>query len=89
MINRMVKWKILPANCIPDSCIVNIYEKGDCIPPHVDHHDFFRPFSTVSFVSECNILLGKTIRVIGPGEFDGPVSVPLPVGYAIQSYCFD
>lgn len=80
MIKRMVKWKVIPANCVPDSCIVNIYEKGDCIPPHIDHHDFVRPFSTVSLVSECNILLGKMLRVIGPGEFDGPVSIPLPVG---------
>ena len=36
----------------PDSCIVNLYERGDCIPPHIDHHDFTRPFATLSLLSE-------------------------------------
>ena len=36
----------------PDSCIVNLYQEGDCIPPHVDHHDFARPFVTLSLLSE-------------------------------------
>ena len=36
----------------PDSCIVNLYERGDCIPPHIDHRDFARPFVTLSLLSE-------------------------------------
>lgn len=93
MIKRMVRWHILPRNCVPDSCIVNIYDGGDCIPPHIDHHDFARPFCTVSFLSECNILFGSNLKIVSPGEFAGPVSIPLPVGYAsrifsLVSYCF-
>lgn len=80
MIKRMVRWQVLPSSCIPDSCIVNIYNAGDCIPPHIDHHDFLRPFCTVSFLSECNILFGTSLKVVDEGVFDGPVSVPLPVG---------
>ncbi|ONI36104.1 hypothetical protein PRUPE_1G569500 [Prunus persica] len=80
MIKRMVSWHILPPTCIPDSCIVNIYDEGDCIPPHIDHHDFVRPFCTVSFLTECDILFGSNLKVVGPGEFSGPVSLPLPVG---------
>ncbi|GAB2283601.1 hypothetical protein Dimus_018107 [Dionaea muscipula] len=80
MIQRMVRWHILPSTCIPNSCIVNIYDEGDCIPPHIDHHDFVRPFCTVSFLSECNILFGSNLKIIGPGEFSGPISIPLPVG---------
>ncbi|KAK3184837.1 hypothetical protein Dsin_032123 [Dipteronia sinensis] len=53
---------------------------GDCIPPHIDHHDFLRPFCTVSFLTECNILFGSNLKVLSPGEFSGPVSIPLPVG---------
>ncbi|XP_020582885.1 uncharacterized protein LOC110026331 [Phalaenopsis equestris] len=79
MIKRMVRWSILPADCIPNSCIINIYE-GDCIPPHIDHHDFVRPFCTVSFMSKSNILFGREIDVLGPGEFRGSVEIPLPVG---------
>ncbi|XP_031131379.1 RNA demethylase ALKBH9B-like isoform X2 [Ipomoea triloba] len=80
MIKRMVRWHVLPPTCIPNSCIVNIYEEGDCIPPHIDHHDFIRPFCTVSFLSECNILFGSSLKIVSPGEFSGPVSVPLPKG---------
>ncbi|WVY93290.1 hypothetical protein V8G54_032378 [Vigna mungo] len=80
MIKRMVRWNIVHSSCIPDSCIVNIYEEGDCIPPHIDHHDFVRPFYTVSFLSECKILFGSNLQVVSAGEFAGPISISLPVG---------
>lgn len=80
MIKRMIRWNIVPSTCIPDSCIVNIYDVGDCIPPHIDHHDFVRPFYTVSFLSECKILFGSTLQSVGAGEFKGPVPISLPVG---------
>ncbi|KAG8090754.1 hypothetical protein GUJ93_ZPchr0011g28000 [Zizania palustris] len=80
MIKRLVRWNVLPTTCIPDSCIVNIYDPGDCIPPHIDSHDFLRPFCTVSFLSECSILFGSSLKVAGPGEFTGSSSIPLPVG---------
>ena len=81
MIKRMVRWHILPPTCVPNSCIVNIYDEGDCIPPHIDHHDFLRPFCTVSFLTECNILFGSSLKILDAGEFSGPVSISLPKGY--------
>ncbi|KAL2318003.1 hypothetical protein Fmac_031879 [Flemingia macrophylla] len=80
IIRRLIKWHVLPPTCVPDSCIVNIYEEGDCIPPHIDSHDFVRPFCTVSFLSECDIVFGSNLKIVGPGEFDGSVAIPLPVG---------
>jgi alkylated DNA repair protein alkB family protein 5 len=80
IIRRLVRWHVLPPNCVPDSCIVNIYEEGDCIPPHIDNHDFLRPFCTVSFLSECNILFGSNLKIVGAGEFAGPTAIPLPLG---------
>ncbi|XP_072969246.1 RNA demethylase ALKBH9B-like [Typha angustifolia] len=80
MIKRMVAWHVLPPTCVPNSCIINIYDRDDCIPPHIDHHDFVRPFCTVSFLSECNILFGTELKVVGPGEFAGSASIPLPLG---------
>ncbi|WVZ82690.1 hypothetical protein U9M48_029927 [Paspalum notatum var. saurae] len=80
MIKRLVRWQVLPTTCVPDSCIVNIYEPGDCIPPHIDSHDFVRPFCTVSFLSECNILFGSNLKIAAPGEFTGSFAIPLPVG---------
>ncbi|KAK7383420.1 hypothetical protein VNO78_29099 [Psophocarpus tetragonolobus] len=80
IIRRLIKWHVLPPSCVPDSCIVNIYEEGDCIPPHIDNHDFVRPFCTVSFLSECNIVFGSNLKIVGPGEFDGSIAIPLPLG---------
>lgn len=42
IIKRLIRWHVLPPSCVPDSCIVNIYDEGDCIPPHIDNHDFVR-----------------------------------------------
>ncbi|KAG6766703.1 hypothetical protein POTOM_027874 [Populus tomentosa] len=83
IIRRLVRWHVIPPNCVPDSCIVNIYEEGDCIPPHIDNHDFVRPFCTVSFLSECNILFGSHLKIVGAGDVDGPIAIPLPVGSAL------
>uniref|UniRef100_A0A7N0ZW74 Fe2OG dioxygenase domain-containing protein n=1 Tax=Kalanchoe fedtschenkoi TaxID=63787 RepID=A0A7N0ZW74_KALFE len=80
IIKRLVRWHVLPTTCTPDSCIVNIYDEGDCIPPHIDNHDFLRPFCTVSFLSECEILFGSNLKIVGPGEFAGSFAIPLPVG---------
>ncbi|KFK40171.1 hypothetical protein AALP_AA3G339700 [Arabis alpina] len=80
IIRKLIKWHVLPPTCVPDSCIVNIYDEGDCIPPHIDNHEFLRPFCTISLLSECDILFGSNLRVEGPGEFAGSFSIPLPVG---------
>lgn len=80
IIRRLVGWHVLPPTCVPDSCIVNIYDEGDCIPPHIDNHDFLRPFCTVSFLSECDILFGSNLKIEGPGEFSGSYSLLLLVG---------
>ncbi|GKV51274.1 hypothetical protein SLEP1_g57941 [Rubroshorea leprosula] len=80
IIRRLVRWHVLPPTCVPDSCIVNIYEEGDCIPPHIDNHDFVRPFCTVSFLSECNIVFGSNLKAVSAGEFAGPINIPLPMG---------
>ncbi|XP_039044377.1 RNA demethylase ALKBH9B-like [Hibiscus syriacus] len=80
IIRRLIRWHVLPPTCVPDSCIVNIYEEGDCIPPHIDNHDFVRPFCTVSFLSECDIVFGSNLKVVGAGEFSGSFAIPLPMG---------
>ncbi|KAJ7958438.1 oxidoreductase, 2OG-Fe(II) oxygenase family protein [Quillaja saponaria] len=80
IIQRLIQWHVLPPTCVPDSCIVNIYEEGDCIPPHVDNHDFVRPFCTVSFLSECNIVFGSNLKVVGDDQFARSIAIPLPMG---------
>ncbi|XP_059654779.1 RNA demethylase ALKBH9B-like [Cornus florida] len=80
MIKRLVRWHVLHPAFVPNSCIVNMYDEGICIPPHIDHHDFLRPFCTISFLNKCDIMFGASLRAVRPGEFVGPVSIPLPVG---------
>ncbi|KAL0927487.1 hypothetical protein M5K25_001659 [Dendrobium thyrsiflorum] len=36
-------------------------------------------FSTVSFLSECNIISGHTLKMVGPGEFIGSASITLSI----------
>ncbi|KAG6397583.1 hypothetical protein SASPL_143752 [Salvia splendens] len=79
----IVRWHVLPPSCVPDSCIVNIYEEGDCIPPHIDNHEFVRPFCTVSFLSECDILFGLNLKIMGPGEFEGSYAIPIHLGKSV------
>uniref|UniRef100_N1QVS0 Alpha-ketoglutarate-dependent dioxygenase AlkB-like domain-containing protein n=1 Tax=Aegilops tauschii TaxID=37682 RepID=N1QVS0_AEGTA len=67
MARRLVLWRVLPPSCVPDSCIVNVYDVDDCIPPHVDHHDFLRPFCTASFLAEAPILFGRACGSVAPG----------------------
>lgn len=56
----------------------------DCIPPHIDHHDFSRPFCTVSLLSEQEIMFGHKLVPESPGHFIGatsePFYLPLPTG---------
>ncbi|PSC76333.1 RNA demethylase ALKBH5 [Micractinium conductrix] len=81
---RLTRWGLLPAAKEPNSAIINIYEAGDCIPPHVDHFDFIRPFCTLSLLSEQSIMFGQRLAPAGPGEFVGhggeTVLIPLPKG---------
>ena len=50
------------------------------IPPHIDHHDFTRPFCTMSLLSEAPMVFGARLDVVGEGEFAGSFSLALPVG---------
>ena len=80
VIDRMASRGIFHERTRPDTCIINLYSEGDCIPPHIDHHDFTRPFVTLSLVSEQSILFGTDIKIVDQGEFDAPFALPLPVG---------
>ena len=42
-----------------DSCTVNVYGKGQWIPPHIDNPTFARPFVTVSLASAQTMTMGR------------------------------
>ena len=59
----------------PNTAIINLYRVGDFIPPHIDHTDYPRPFSTLSLLSEAPMLFGVSMRSKGNGVFTAPYSV--------------
>ncbi len=50
LVDHLVSNKYFPSEVRPDSCIINKYGQGDCIPPHVDHSSYYRPISTLSLL---------------------------------------
>jgi hypothetical protein len=54
----------LPSHVRPDSCIINQYNVGDCIPPHTDHPSYYRPISTLSLLGEEPMLVGSRFRTV-------------------------
>lgn len=76
---RFKEPRIAPARV---ECFLSSFlsSQGDCIPPHIDHHDFLRPFCTLSLLSEAKIVFGTKLEPVGEGEFEGPVRISLPVG---------
>ena len=64
LVEHLMSHNYLPADCQPDSCIINQYDTGDCIPPHVDHSSYYRPISTLSLLGEEAMLVGSRFRTI-------------------------
>ena len=65
---------------MPDSCTVNVYRKGQWLPPHVDNPNFKRPFCTVSLLADEMCIFGRGI-VWHPGldeSGDGSAGASLP-----------
>eukprot|EP00899_Mesostigma_viride_P004176 jgi/Mesvir1/1375/Mv21648-RA.2 len=65
LVNVLVQAGVFQEGERPDTAIVNDYHEGDAIPPHIDYP---RPFCTVSLLAETSMLMGRRIKVLGPGE---------------------
>lgn len=64
LVDHLVSNNYLPSEVRPDSCIINRYDTGDCIPPHVDHSSYYRPISTLSLLGEEPMLVGTRFRTV-------------------------
>eukprot|EP00986_Skeletonema_menzelii_P000396 scaffold111_cov142-Skeletonema_menzelii.AAC.19 len=80
LVNHLVEGGYLKEEVRPDSCIINQYGKGDCIPPHVDHESYYRPISTLSLLGEEPMLVGTKFQTVKSCTWKPTVgtSVPLP-----------
>eukprot|EP00277_Geminigera_cryophila_P000920 CAMPEP_0179411008 /NCGR_PEP_ID=MMETSP0799-20121207/3654_1 /TAXON_ID=46947 /ORGANISM="Geminigera cryophila, Strain CCMP2564" /LENGTH=386 /DNA_ID=CAMNT_0021183021 /DNA_START=42 /DNA_END=1202 /DNA_ORIENTATION=- len=77
LVDKLVHQGVLPQAVRPDSAIINLYRPGDNIPPHIDHMDYPRPFSTLSLLSDADMLLGAHIEPRGNGTFRAPCTINL------------
>ena len=64
LVNHLIDEGYLDKEIRPDSCIINQYGKGDCIPPHVDHESYYRPISTLSLLGEEPMLVGTKFQTV-------------------------
>lgn len=64
LVTHLMDKGYLPHDVKPDSCIINQYGEGDCIPPHVDHESYERPISTLSLLGEEAMLLGTKFKTV-------------------------
>ena len=80
LVNHLIEEGYLDEDVRPDSCIINQYGKGDCIPPHVDHESYYRPISTLSLLGEEPMLVGTKFATVKSCTWRPLVgtSVPLP-----------
>jgi hypothetical protein len=80
LVDHLVNNNYLPSDIRPDSCIINRYDKGDCIPPHVDHASYYRPIATLSLLGEEPMLVGTRFRTVRPCTWAPTCgkTIPLP-----------
>ena len=70
--------KLLPGDARPDSAIINAYDVGDCIPPHVDHASYARPISTLSLLGEEAMLVGSKFACVRESTWEPVVGLRVP-----------
>jgi hypothetical protein len=80
LVNELVTKGYIDENVRPDSCIINQYGKGDCIPPHVDHESYSRPIVTLSLLGQENMLVGTKFDTVKSCTWKPIIgtSIPLP-----------
>ncbi|KAL7448728.1 hypothetical protein ACHAWC_002845, partial [Mediolabrus comicus] len=80
LVNELVTKGYIDNNIRPDSCIINQYGKGDCIPPHVDHESYARPIVTLSLLGQEDMLVGTKFDTVKSCTWKPIIgtSIPLP-----------
>ena len=67
-----------------DTCVANVYDTGNWIPPHVDSEKFERPFCTLSLLSAQRVCFGDSIAGAA-GRWSGAAHrFEMPVGSVLR-----
>eukprot|EP01018_Ginkgo_biloba_P005468 Gb_29007 [translate_table: standard] len=80
VIDRLLRWQIIPEHRKPDCCIINFFNEGDHSQPYISPPHFERSFCTMSLLSECTMVFGRVIATDHPGVYKGSLKIPLPAG---------
>ncbi|KAK3247971.1 hypothetical protein CYMTET_42545 [Cymbomonas tetramitiformis] len=59
LIDRLTSCGVFPPHQQPDTCTINVYQRENWLPPHLDNPAFDHPFATVSLVSEQEVYFGR------------------------------
>ena len=80
LVNELITKGYIDNNVRPDSCIINQYGVGDCIPPHVDHESYARPIVTLSLLGQEDMLVGTKFDTVKSCTWKPIIgtSIPLP-----------
>jgi len=79
LVDHLMEERYLPGDVRPDSCIINRYDAGDCIPPHVDHKSYARPISTLSLLGEEPMLVGSKFRTVRSSVWEATKGRAVPL----------
>lgn len=83
LIDRLVRWHVLPANKRLDCCTINILEEGDHSAPHKHYPNLERYFCCLSLLSECTLVLGQNISMEQQSDCKGRFRITLNPGSAL------
>ncbi|KAK1314091.1 hypothetical protein QJS10_CPA06g02312 [Acorus calamus] len=77
IIDRLANSQVMSVK--PDSCIIDFYNEGDHSHPHTWPSWYGRPVYSL-FLTECDMVFGRTIGMDHPGDYKGPIRVSLAPG---------
>jgi len=82
VLERMYEKGLFSDDQRPDSATIDIFNQGDCMPPHSEHQDFLRPIFTLTLGSDQQqrIVMGQKVRVREAGQFESDVDLAIPNG---------
>jgi len=80
LVQKLIAEGIVSASQKPNTAVVNVYDEGCSLPPHIDSKSFTRPICTVSLNADADMLFGEKAGRIDKtptGAWEG-CAVPLP-----------
>ncbi|KAL3647913.1 hypothetical protein CASFOL_008881 [Castilleja foliolosa] len=79
VIDHLTRWRLLPENRRPNSCIINFFDERGYSQPFLKPPHLEQPLSTL-LLSESKMAFGRTLVTDGEGNYRGPLMLSLNKG---------